>query len=515
MIIHEESAVRLRPCQAAERAAAGKRLPGDGDDPAPDADARLQQHRAAKIRASNPDIVIPANYYNEYVLLARTMQQQKVRPKAIYSVLGGAASSYKFVKEFPDAAQCIMDCNHWFNPKDKALDLKKRVEAKGEFFTYEIFMNYSARAAAGRRAGAGRERRPRQDHRGAGDLHVRRPLHAVRPDEVRQRPEPGRRAGEDAGARQRHPGDLPGAIASARPVFPMPPAGAGRQRRRATAVASDVADALAVILVPAVLNGLLTGAVYALVALGLTLIYGVLHIINFAHGALLTARCSRRSSPTGCSGSIPTSRRIGLTPAVLCSRLCAAALRHRPRRHGEDRNILLVTLGLAIVIENALLYAFRADTRTIEPALHASTVVEIGPAFLARAARDRLRGRARGRARCCWLRHALHRHRQGDPRGRQGEARRASCRHRRRAHLRHELRPRHRVPRDRGVPAAADLLRQSAGGQRLRAGRLHHRRARRHGLGRGRARRRPADRRGGKSSAGSISASRSARSAFS
>ena len=43
------------------------------------------------------------------------------------------------------------------------------------------------------------------------------------------------------------------------------------------------------ILVPAVLNGLLTGAVYALIALGLTLIYGVLHIINFAHGALLTA----------------------------------------------------------------------------------------------------------------------------------------------------------------------------------------------------------------------------------
>ena len=44
-----------------------------------------------------------------------------------------------------------------------------------------------------------------------------------------------------------------------------------------------------VILVPAVLNGLMTGAIYALIALGLTLIYGVLHIINFAHGALLTA----------------------------------------------------------------------------------------------------------------------------------------------------------------------------------------------------------------------------------
>ena len=41
-----------------------------------------------------------------------------------------------------------------------------------------------------------------------------------------------------------------------------------------------------VILVTALINGLMFGAIYALVALGLTLIYGVLHIINFAHGAL-------------------------------------------------------------------------------------------------------------------------------------------------------------------------------------------------------------------------------------
>jgi branched-chain amino acid transport system substrate-binding protein len=97
-----------------------------------------------KIKAQNPDIVIPANYYNEYVLLARTMQQQRVRPKAIYSVLGGAASSYKFVKEFPEAAQYIMDCNHWFDPRNaKALALKKKVEDQGQFYTYEVYMNYS------------------------------------------------------------------------------------------------------------------------------------------------------------------------------------------------------------------------------------------------------------------------------------------------------------------------------------------------------------------------------------
>jgi branched-chain amino acid transport system substrate-binding protein len=89
--------------------------------------------------------LIPANYYNEYALLVRTLQQQKITPKAIYSVLGGAASSYKFVKEFPEAANGIIDCNHWFNPRDKrSAELRKRVEAQGQFFSYEVFMTYTA-----------------------------------------------------------------------------------------------------------------------------------------------------------------------------------------------------------------------------------------------------------------------------------------------------------------------------------------------------------------------------------
>ena len=166
-----------------------------------------------KIKAQNPDLVIPANYYNEYVLLARTMQQQRVRPKGIYSVLGGAASSYKFVKEFPEAAQYIMDCNHWFDPKNpKALALKKKVEDKGEFYTYEVYMNYSCvlllADALERAASADRAKIIAR----AGKLDLRRPRHALRPDQIRQRPEPGRRAGQHPGAQQRHPGDLPGRV---------------------------------------------------------------------------------------------------------------------------------------------------------------------------------------------------------------------------------------------------------------------------------------------------------------
>ena len=143
MIVHEDSAfgaglAKLLNAQLPDR---GFQVLETISHPTP---TREFENVMLKIKAQNPDLVIPANYYNEYVLLARTMQQQRVRPKGIYSVLGGAASSYKFVKEFPEAAQYIMDCNHWFDPKNpKALALKKRVEDKGQFYTYEVYMNYS------------------------------------------------------------------------------------------------------------------------------------------------------------------------------------------------------------------------------------------------------------------------------------------------------------------------------------------------------------------------------------
>ena len=137
-----------------------------------------------------------------------------------------------------------------------------------------------------------------------------------------------------------------------------------------------------VILVPAVLNGLMTGAIYALVALGLTLIYGVLHIINFAHGALLTAAMFAAFFAYKLAGLDPYIAAAILTPLFFLLGYGLQRFVIGPAAHGEDRNILLVTLGLAVVIENALLYLFRADTRTINLP-YAFDVVEVGTAFLA------------------------------------------------------------------------------------------------------------------------------------
>ena len=120
------------------------------------------------------------------------------------------------------------------------------------------------------------------------------------------------------------------------------------------------------ILISAVLNGLLTGAVYALVALGLTLIYGVLHIINFAHGALLSAALFAAFFVWQKLGVDPYLAAFVLAPAFFALGYLLQRFIIGPASHGDDRNMLLVTLGLAVLIENALLYSFHADTRTVD-----------------------------------------------------------------------------------------------------------------------------------------------------
>ena len=135
------------------------------------------------------------------------------------------------------------------------------------------------------------------------------------------------------------------------------------------------------ILFPAVLNGLTTGAVYALVALGLTLIYGVLHIINFAHGAALMMALYGVYFLKQAFGIDPY---LALLPMVAVMFLAGYALQRgivNRASHGRDENILLVTLGLAIVLENIALLAFKSDTRTIETPYTLATVA-IGPAMI-------------------------------------------------------------------------------------------------------------------------------------
>jgi branched-chain amino acid transport system permease protein len=131
-------------------------------------------------------------------------------------------------------------------------------------------------------------------------------------------------------------------------------------------------------LLSALLNGLTTGAVYALIALGLTLIYGVLHIINFAHGASLMMALYGVYALKERWGVDPYVALPFMVPAMFVLGYGMQRLIINRASHGKDENILLVTLGLSIVMENLALLFFKSDTRTIDTTYTLSTVA-IGP----------------------------------------------------------------------------------------------------------------------------------------
>jgi branched-chain amino acid transport system substrate-binding protein len=176
-----------------------------------------------RVQARKPDLLIPSNYYDEYVLFARTLQQQKVHAKGIFSILGGGASSYRFVKEFPQAAAYVMDTNHWFDPrKEAALKLKAEAEKKGLFYTYELFMNYGAvmlLADAIERAGKA-ERAAIIDSLAGNSFETKimpyGPIRFAKGDNTGARPVTTQVL--DGDIKVIHPPEF----ASAQPVFPMP-----------------------------------------------------------------------------------------------------------------------------------------------------------------------------------------------------------------------------------------------------------------------------------------------------
>ncbi len=136
------------------------------------------------------------------------------------------------------------------------------------------------------------------------------------------------------------------------------------------------------ILFASLLNGITTGAVYALIALGLTLIYGVLHIINFAHGASLMVALYAVYFLKEHAGVDPYLAFPLVVPGMFALGYGLQRGIINRASHGKDENILLVTLGLSIVLENLALLFFKSDTRTIETP-YTLTTVALGPAMIA------------------------------------------------------------------------------------------------------------------------------------
>ena len=131
----------------------------------------------------------------------------------------------------------------------------------------------------------------------------------------------------------------------------------------------------------AILNGLMYGAIYALVALGLTLIYGVLHIINFAHGAMLMLALYATYFLFQFFKIDPYLAIMIVTPASFVFGYVIYRWGVGKLAKGKDQNILLITLGLSIIMENTALFFFTGDQQTVSLA-YSYEAFDLGFMFL-------------------------------------------------------------------------------------------------------------------------------------
>ena len=114
-----------------------------------------------------------------------------------------------------------------------------------------------------------------------------------------------------------------------------------------------------------ILNGIIAGSIYALFAVGLTMVYGVFRFINFAHGELIALGAYLALLFTQTLFSLPIYYAV-LPALVLTITIGLAQERYvyRPLRHGNRISLLIASIGLSYLLRNAIRIIWGSDLMT-------------------------------------------------------------------------------------------------------------------------------------------------------
>lgn len=138
------------------------------------------------------------------------------------------------------------------------------------------------------------------------------------------------------------------------------------------------------------INGLTVGSIYALIALGYTMVYGILKLINFAHGdlAVLGAFIGLTviTSVAGASGAPATWIVIAaFVVAVLTVAAAGVALEltaYRPLRNAHRLSAVVSALGASMLIQNGIMLIWSPQTLVFPQGIMPDTVYHFGDAII-------------------------------------------------------------------------------------------------------------------------------------
>ncbi len=128
------------------------------------------------------------------------------------------------------------------------------------------------------------------------------------------------------------------------------------------------------------INGLQIGSIYALVSLGYTMVYGIVKLINFAHGDIIMvgAYIAFISLPVLSSMGLPVW--LAVVPAIV---FCAVTgiliekIAYRPMRNSARISSLITAIGVSLLLQNAFMLIFSPNPRAFET-VFSTTPIQIG-----------------------------------------------------------------------------------------------------------------------------------------
>lgn len=128
----------------------------------------------------------------------------------------------------------------------------------------------------------------------------------------------------------------------------------------------------------ALFNGVISGGIYALVAVGLTLIFGVMGIINVAHGDFLMVAMFASFYVVTALGMSPYAAILLVAPLMFVLGLIVFRTFISPVLKHPEINQILLTVALSLIIQNLALLAFGGDYRTVDIPLARRSVGVLG-----------------------------------------------------------------------------------------------------------------------------------------
>lgn len=122
------------------------------------------------------------------------------------------------------------------------------------------------------------------------------------------------------------------------------------------------------------INGLSLGSIYALIALGYTMVYGICKMLNFAHGDVIMVGAYMLSVAMGMLGLPPVLAILLSMVVCACLGVTIERIAYKPLRNASPLAVLITAIGVSYFLQSSALLIFGSTQRKVESAINVPAV---------------------------------------------------------------------------------------------------------------------------------------------